>query len=69
MIIDELNTNAPWESMLMATAEPMTSWISLPMIAISTITQRIIRGVFGYSLLQTSARFIPIICSPLEYSF
>ena len=43
----------------MATADPMTSCMSLPMIAISTMIQRVILGTVEYSLLHTSARLRP----------
>ena len=36
----------------MAMAQPMTSWMSLPIIAISAITQSAYRGTAGYSALQ-----------------
>jgi len=43
----------------MATADPMTSCMSLPMIAISTMIQRVMRGRDEYSLLHIWARLRP----------
>ena len=43
----------PLLSSVMAMALPMTSWMSLPMMAISVITHSAYRGTRGYSLLQT----------------
>lgn len=43
----------------MAMADPMTSCMSLPIIAISIMIQSMYRGTLGYSRRQTSARFIP----------
>ena len=44
----------------MAIADPITSCISLPMIAISIIIHSTRRGAFGYSIRQTSAKFRPV---------
>lgn len=52
-------TNNLLESRLMAMADPMTSCISLPIMAISIMIQSMYRGTLGYSRRQTSARFIP----------
>lgn len=43
----------------MAMADPMTSCMSLPIMAISIMIQSMYRGTLGYSRRQTSARFIP----------
>lgn len=40
-------THLPMESRLMAMAEPMTSCMSEPMMASSTISHRMIRGACG----------------------
>jgi hypothetical protein len=45
---------------LNAIAVPMTSWISLPMIAISVITQSIIDIGLGNCSLQSTARSRPV---------
>mmetsp|Transcript_4873 Transcript_4873/g.11829 ORF Transcript_4873/g.11829 Transcript_4873/m.11829 type:complete len:211 (-) Transcript_4873:144-776(-) len=46
--------------MLKAMALPMTSWMSLPMMAISVWSQSMWRGSHGYSFLQCSARSNPV---------
>ena len=41
-------------------AVPITSWISLPMIAISAITQRIIERNLGNCCLHNIAKSLPV---------
>lgn len=59
-----------WETQACVQTSPymITHWgltcMSLPMIAISTITQRMIRGILGYFSWHTSARCLPIITNP-----
>ena len=54
----------PRLSSVMAMAQPITSWMSLPMMAISAITHSAYRGARGYSLLRgsISARHVQLSC-------